>query len=116
MAKILVVDDRDSVRYVLKEYLTLLGHSVTTANDGKDGLAAIDREKPELVFSDVNMPIMDGFALAQYLRVYKQETPVVLMTGNLAANEDTAKQFGFDLIGKPFNFPEIDAMLAKFLP
>lgn len=68
MTKILVVDDSNSIRDMVSFTLKSAGYATVEARDGQYGLAAAQREKFDLVISDVNMPNMDGIALCQALR------------------------------------------------
>ena len=67
MAKILVVDDDKSIVDLLRALLTNKGHEVCVAMDGKAGLEAAKREKPDLIILDVMMPEMDGFTVSGLL-------------------------------------------------
>lgn len=67
MAKILVVDDDKSIVDLLQALMTLDGHEVFTAMDGKAGLAMARQEKPDLIILDVMMPEMDGFTVSGLL-------------------------------------------------
>jgi CheY-like chemotaxis protein len=81
--KILIVDDEPDAIDFVQEVLESEGYSVVTAGDGVKGLAAMRREKPDLVFLDVQMPEMDGFETFQEMA--KDESlrgiPVVMLTG-----------------------------------
>ena len=69
MAKILVADDHRGNRAALAALLESVGHEVLTAEDGRDALAKAREESPELVISDVLMPLMDGYELARRLKL-----------------------------------------------
>jgi CheY-like chemotaxis protein len=81
--KVLVVDDEQDAIDFAKEVLEGEGYTIVTAIDGSKGLAAMRREKPDLVILDVQMPEMDGFEVFQ--EIAKDEelkgTPVVMLTG-----------------------------------
>ena len=68
MARLLLIDDDPSLLEVLTLAFEDAGHSVLTASDGAAGLRAIALGEVELVVSDVNMPLVDGFALCRKLR------------------------------------------------
>ena len=91
MTRALVVDDakihRDLVRGILTEDL---GFEVTEAADGKQALAAIEEQPPDLVISDLVMPEMDGFELASHVRRQHPTIPVIVMTQH--GNERLAVQ------------------------
>lgn len=79
---ILVVDDNPIDRGRLEKVLVTAGYSVTTADNGQAALDAVKRQKPDAIFMDVNMPVMDGFAATRALRNSPEtkDIPVVLVT------------------------------------
>ena len=82
MAKILVVDDSNSIRDMLCFTLQSAGHETIEAKDGEDGLAKAKASSFDLVISDVNMPKMDGIIMCQELRKLAdfQFTPILMLT------------------------------------
>lgn len=68
MASILIVDDHADTRYLLSTLLASSGHDVVVAANGADGLRAAEQERPDLIVSDVLMPVMDGFEFCERLR------------------------------------------------
>ncbi len=74
MAKILVVDDEEQMRRVLRRFLETEGHNVLDAGDGVEALALLEQESADLVITDLGMPVMDGFEL---LRRMSQKYPDV---------------------------------------
>ena len=81
--KILVVDDEPDAIDFVKEVLEGEGYMVVTAGDGVKGLAAMRREKPDLVFLDVQMPELDGFETFQEMAKDEalKNIPVIMLTG-----------------------------------
>ena len=123
MAKtILIVDDSSSLRTVVKMALTRAGYDVLEANDGQEGLTALDKAaKVHLIVSDVNMPNMDGITFVKQVKLHPRHrfTPVVMLT---TEGEDEMKNRG-RLAGakawmvKPFNPPQLlDAVSKLVLP
>jgi PAS domain S-box-containing protein len=92
MAKILIVDDRPFNRQFLMTVLANTGHALREAGDGKAALDAIYQERPDLVITDVLMPVMDGFELARSIR--KDETlaqiPIIFYTSTFRAPQARA--------------------------
>ena len=78
-ATILIVDDHQSVRVLVADYLGEQGYRVLTASDGDEGLIIARRTKPDLVLLDVMMPKLDGFG---FLQAYRRDctAPVILLT------------------------------------
>jgi len=113
---ILVIDDKESVRQLLREYLSEQGFRVVTAENGQDGLFVARHEMPDLILLDVMMPKMDGY---QFLRTFRQErrTPIIIIT---AREEETDAVLGLDLgaddyVIKPFRMRELAARIRALL-
>jgi CheY-like chemotaxis protein len=84
MATILVVDDIAMVRAAIKQTLLEAGHTVLEAADGADALEIAQARRPDLIISDILMPIMDGYDLARRLRTLPElaNVPVVFCTSH----------------------------------
>ena len=80
-ARVLVVDDEQSVRQVMVRMLSNAGYRVTAANDGEEALALIEREPVDLIVTDLAMPKTDGMTVLRTVRERDQELPVVLVAG-----------------------------------
>ena len=81
---ILIIDDDESFRFLLRMHLTQEGYQVQVAGDGVEGTRALSAQPPDLIISDLNMPFLNGFEL---LSLLKQDPatasiPVILLTGN----------------------------------
>jgi len=105
MPKILVIDDEKSIRNTLKEILTYEGYEVTEAQDGSEGIKFAEKEKFDIILSDIKMPKMDGLEVLERLQETAPETPVVMISGH--GNIDTAveaiRKGAFDYISKPLD-------------
>jgi len=123
MAKtILIVDDSSSLRIVVRIALTRAGYEVLEAEDGVQGLKALDKAlKVNLIVSDVNMPNMDGITFVTQVKQHPKHRfiPVIMLT---TEGEEDAKNRG-RLAGakawmvKPFNPPQLlDAVSKLLLP
>ncbi len=113
---ILVVDDKASVRTVVRDYLEEEGFRVVTAENGRTALYAARQEKPDLILLDIMMPDMGGY---DFLRVYRKErnTPVILLTARV---EESDKVLGLELgaddyVTKPFGIRELVARIRAVL-
>jgi two-component system alkaline phosphatase synthesis response regulator PhoP len=113
---ILVVDDKASVRTLVREYLTEAGYNVLTASDGREALMRARQERPDLILLDIMMPEMDGY---EFIRVYRRDhqTPIILLTARL---EETDKVLGLELgaddyVTKPFGMRELVARIRAVL-
>ncbi|HEY3342704.1 MAG TPA: response regulator transcription factor [Anaerolineae bacterium] len=113
---ILVVDDQENLRKMLKDYLSEEGFDVLTAENGQAALFEARQGMPDLILLDIMMPEMDGY---EFLRAYRREhgTPVILLTAKL---EETDKVVGLELgaddyVTKPFGMRELVARIHAVL-
>jgi len=114
---ILVVDDSSSVRLLLQEQLGKHGYRVRTAENGREALALLERERPDVILSDVYMPEMNGIELCETLHSdprFASIPFVVMSTENDAGNMRKMMQFGAAaFIIKPFNLEQLMLTLNK---
>lgn len=91
---ILIVDDEEDLRRVLRECLSMEGYRIAEAADGEEALAKTREIQPDLVILDVNMPKRDGFEVCQVLKVEEatRSIPVIMVTGR-AEREQVARGF-----------------------
>ena len=115
--RILVVDDEESIREVVKLNLELEGYEVVTANDGKKGLQRFMGEHFDLILLDVMMPEIDGFTLAEQMRLTNNEVPIMMLTAkDSAADRVTGLKRGADdYLAKPFNLEELLLRVQKLI-
>ena len=114
-AHILVVDDSPTIRAVLGKMLAQDGHVVFKAADGESAIELARNELPDLIFLDIVMPGMNGFAVLRALRreALTHDIPIVMISGNLQATEQFyVQRFGADdFMKKPFGRGEVFARL-----
>lgn len=105
MAKILIVDDEESVRRIISIQLRRLGHETLEAPDGPEALELIESSEISIVITDLKMPKMDGLELLQKLRRHYPQIPVIMITahGTIDTAVEAMKLGAFDYITKPFN-------------
>lgn len=118
-ARMLVVDDSPTIRAVLGKMLKQDGYTVFAAGDGETALAMARNEKPELIFLDIVMPGMNGFAVLRTLR-REPDThgiPIVMISGNLQATEQFyVQRFGADdFMKKPFGRAEVFTRIQQLV-
>jgi CheY-like chemotaxis protein len=106
---ILVIDDDDRVRTLLKDILVYGGHQVIEAADGILGMKYLEEGKFDMVLTDLGMPAMNGWEVAKWVKSKVPQIPVGLITGwGTHLDEGKIKDSGVDLvIGKPFQVGEI---------
>ncbi|MFL6215358.1 MAG: GAF domain-containing protein [Blastocatellia bacterium] len=116
-ARVLVVDDDDRVRDVLVGMLKLAGHRADFAPNGREALLRLERESFDLVFTDLSMPDVDGWALAEEIRRRWPQLKIVMVTGYaLQCEQDQRRHLLVnDIISKPIRFDDINATLSHVL-
>lgn len=119
MANVLTIDDSVTLRRLVATTLTEAGHDVVEASNGREGLEAARRKTFALIISDLNMPIMDGFAFIQQMRAlgaYKF-TPILVLTTEMDPDKKKrAKEVGATgWIVKPFAPEQLLATVRKVL-
>ncbi|MDT5268169.1 MAG: hypothetical protein QOH49_355 [Acidobacteriota bacterium] len=112
---VLVVDDEEHVRETLAEMVEVLGHNVRRADGGRAALAALAEGEFDLVFTDLSMPEMDGWEVARAVRRLSPRTRIAVVTGY---GRDAARTQGDapadTVIGKPFDFAQVEEVLTQF--
>lgn len=113
---ILLIDDEPAVRESLSLFLTELGHTVTTASDGREGIEAYDSRPFPLVLTDITMPRMDGFELLRQIRKRRSGmTDVVIITGrgDVQSAVTALREGAYDYLAKPVNIEELAIVVER---
>lgn len=116
MYRLLVVDEEDKIREVLKEYATFEGYEVVEAKDGMEAVAICKEQSFDLIIMDVMMPRLDGFSACKEIKKFS-DTPVIMLS---ARSEEYDKLFGFeigadDYVVKPFSPKEVMARVKVII-
>ena len=113
---ILVVDDAESLRTMVKSYLTQEGYRVVTAANGREALFVARQERPDLILLDLMMPEMGGF---EFITAHNRDgdAPVIILTAKI---EESDKVLGLELgaddyLTKPFSLRELTARIRAVL-
>jgi two-component system NtrC family sensor kinase len=118
-ARVLVVDDEEPVSNLLSRLLRELGHEPHVANGGEEALALIDKQRFDLILSDVKMPGMSGFELHQRIRTIDDTLArsVVFITGDVmsAATQARLAQIGNPYLAKPFSIEKLETLVQSML-
>lgn len=116
-ARILVVDDHPAIRALIQDQLRELGHQADIAANGAAALALATRQDYALVLTDLSMPDISGYSLAQALRDNGFSAPIVAITAQAGNTElPLCAQAGIDeLMLKPFTLEELDGVIRKHL-
>lgn len=119
MATIVFCEDDPTIQKLVRAALRGSGHELHLASDGAAGLALIRRVKPDLVFSDVSMPNMDGYQLGDALRASPETAaiPLVFVTASVqrAQIAEAEQHGGTSVLSKPFTMAELRARVAAHL-
>jgi two-component system alkaline phosphatase synthesis response regulator PhoP len=107
--RILLVEDEEHLLEALKLNLELEGYHVTTAMDGKKALKLFKEERLNLVILDVMLPEIDGFKVAETIRLENSEVPILFLTAKNTSEDRVAglKRGADDYLTKPFNLEEL---------
>jgi len=117
--KILVVEDNDKNRELVKDILDLQGYHVLEARDGAEGVSMAKEHKPDLVIMDIQMPVMDGITAAKIIKndpATKGITMIALTSFAMKGDRERFMEAGFDdYIAKPIDTRKLPAMVKKYL-
>src|SRR5579859_174030 len=115
MRRVLVVDDEENIRLVLRTLLKKHGYDVEIADSGESALALVDSFGPDVILTDVRMPRMGGLDLLATLKAKQNTATVIVMSayGNVDLALDAIKAGAYDYVGKPFKPDEIVLALRK---
>lgn len=112
---VLVIDDEAATLTMFRLFLNAYGFNVLVAEDGKSGLALLHQHRPEIVFTDLKMPEMDGFEVLKEIKRVAPQTEVIVITGHgdmdlvlQALNLDAT-----DFINKPIKRSALEAALQR---
>jgi len=117
-ARILVVDDDDSMRELIRIHLSSAGYEVTTAADGIAAGYLVLKSPPDLILTDVNMPHMDGFEFVAALKADKSipYVPVIFLT-SVEDGDTRGKELGaVGYVTKPVRADRLLALVAQHVP
>ena len=120
MARIMVVDDEEAVREILRAMLERESHSVVEAENGKVALDRLQEEQADVVVADLFMPEMDGLQLITKLREESPETKVVAISGSVYERrhrflEIAGRMDSVRTLAKPFTAQEVQEVVREVL-
>lgn len=116
MYHLLIAEDEDKLRFIIKEYFVKQGFCVQDAEDGAQALKLAEEQEFDIVLLDIMMPEMDGFSVCRAIR-RKKDTPIMFLTAR-TAEEDQLRGFQLkadDYITKPFSLPILHAKVRALL-
>jgi len=114
-ARILVIDDEDSVRDILSRMLKTNGHQVVVASNGEEGIERFKSEPFDIVFTDLGMPRLSGWEVGKTIKGINPKVPIAMITGwGVELDREKMGESGIDLIlSKPFNFEQVIHLVSE---
>jgi two-component system cell cycle response regulator DivK len=117
--KILVVEDTEDNRQILRDLLDMAGYEMVEAHDGADGVAKAAEHKPDLILMDIQMPVMDGYEATRRIKANPElkAIPIVAVTSYaLSGDEEKTRAAGCDAyIAKPYSPRQMLAKVREIL-
>ena len=118
--RILVIEDQEDNRIILRDLLTSVGYEVIEALNGQDGVTLAETEKPDLILMDIQLPVMDGYEATRRIKCNPSlnSIPIIAVTSYaLSGDEAKAAAAGCDgYVTKPFSPRALLAKVREFLP
>ncbi len=120
MARVLVIDDDEETRTLVKRMLVGEGHQIEEAPDGAEGLRLFGKGRPDVVLTDINMPGLDGHDVIAAIRVLHPDIPIIAISGGGTTDKDdlllkAAALGAVEIITKPFEFRQLVGAVQRAL-
>jgi two-component system cell cycle response regulator DivK len=120
VARILVVEDQEDNRQILRDLLGSVGYDMVEAHDGEAALSAVVELKPDLILMDIQLPIMDGYEATRRIKAMPEfkSIPIIVVTSYaLSGDEGKARAAGCDAyVTKPYSPRALLAKVREYLP
>ena len=117
--RILVVEDQEDNRQILRALLGSVGYEMTEAGDGEAGIAAAKAARPDLILMDIQLPLMDGYEATRRIKAdpLLSSIPIIAVTSYaLSGDEKKARAAGCDdFVPKPYSPRQLLAKIRRFL-
>ena len=117
--RILVVEDHEDNRQILRDLLASAGYEMIEAENGEDGVAAAAAQQPDLILMDIQLPILDGYEATRRIKADPalKAIPIIVVTSYaLSGDEDKARAAGCDAyVAKPYSPRLLLARIREFL-
>ena len=118
--RILVIEDNEDNRQIIRDLLTSLGYDLIEAVDGVEGVAMAQNHRPDLILMDIQLPEIDGYEATRQIRAVPElaQVPIIAVTSYaLSGGEAKARDAGCNgYVAKPFSPRELVAKIREFLP
>ena len=117
---ILVVEDQEDNRQILRDLLTSADYEMTEAENGQEALDAVAKQRPDLILMDIQLPVMDGYEATRRLKgnpAYKDIPIIVVTSYALSGDEGKARDAGCDAyVTKPYSPRALLAKIREYIP
>ncbi len=117
---ILVVEDQEDNRQILRDLLGNSGYEMTEAGNGQEALEAVAKRRPDLILMDIQLPVMDGYEATRRIKAdpATKAIPIIVVTSYaLSGDEGKARAAGCDAyVTKPYSPRQLLAKVREFLP
>jgi len=118
--RILVVEDQEDNRQILRDLLNSAGFEMVEAEDGQQALAAAAEHRPDLILMDIQLPILDGYEATRRIKANPElkAIPIIVVTSYaLSGDEGKARDAGCDAyVTKPYSPRQLLAKIREYLP
>jgi len=118
--RILVVEDTEDNRQIIRDLLSSVGYELIEAADGAEGVALAQKERPDLILMDIQLPEIDGYEATRRIRAVPElaKVPIIAVTSYaLSGDEAKTREAGCDgYVAKPFSPRDLLAKVRQFLP
>jgi two-component system cell cycle response regulator DivK len=118
--RILIVEDQEDNRQILRDLLGNAGYSLTEAENGEQALVAVAAQRPDLILMDIQLPVMDGYEATRRIKADQalKDIPIIVVTSYaLSGDEGKARAAGCDAyVTKPYSPRQLLAKVREFLP
>jgi len=117
--RILVVEDQEDNMQIVRDLLTNAGYDLMEAVNGPDALAAVAKQRPDLILMDIQIPIIDGYEATRRIKADPalKSIPVIAVTSHaMSGGEEKARAAGCDdFVGKPYSPRDLLAKVRQYL-
>jgi two-component system cell cycle response regulator DivK len=119
MKRILVVEDQEDNRQILRDLLTNAGFDMVEAENGEEAIASAQASRPDLILMDIQLPILDGYEATRRIKADPnlKSIPIIVVTSYaLSGDEDRARRAGCDdYVAKPFSPRQLLAKIKEYV-
>jgi two-component system cell cycle response regulator DivK len=118
--RILVVEDQEDNRQILRDLLTKNGFEIVEAENGEQALLAVAKQRPDLILMDIQLPLLDGYEATRRIKANPElrSIPIIVVTSYaLSGDEAKAREAGCDAyVTKPYSPRQLLAKIKEYLP